>query len=145
VRARPIPSFLSALTAALLLAGGPAAFAQAPLAVRAWEGHLDLPTYEEGAPDANAPFDVFEPRKFNYPYTLRENLTDRRRPERWRTLNLENEHLKVSVLPDLGGHLYSCVDKATGAEMFYAQTAISSSTFRSRTTGPRRPPWTTRS
>jgi tetratricopeptide (TPR) repeat protein len=124
VRARTIPPCLSAFTAALVLLAGGTAYAQAPLAVRAWEGHLDLPTYEEGAPDANAPFDVFEPRKFNYPYTLRENLTDRRRPERWRTLNLENEHLKVSVLPDLGGHLYSCVDKATGAEMFYAQTAI---------------------
>jgi tetratricopeptide (TPR) repeat protein len=28
------------------------------------------------------------------------------------------------VLPDLGGHLYGCVDKANGAQMFYANTAI---------------------
>ena len=92
--------------------------------VRAWEGHLDLPTYEEGLPEVNPPFDLFETRRFNYPYTLRHALTDRRTIARWRTLHLENEYLKVTVLPDLGGHLYSCVDKATGEDLFYANTSI---------------------
>ena len=101
----------------------PAAAAPAP-AVRVWEGHLELPTYEEGLPDVNPPFDVFETQRFNYPYTLRHNLTDRRAVTSWRTLNLENEYLKVVVLPDLGGHLYSCVDKANGADMFYANGSI---------------------
>jgi tetratricopeptide (TPR) repeat protein len=93
-------------------------------AVRVWEGHLDLPTYEEGLPDVNPPFDVFESRRFNYPYTMRENLTDRRAVTHWRTLNLENEHLKVVVLPDLGGHLYSCIDKANGQDLFYGNGSI---------------------
>jgi tetratricopeptide (TPR) repeat protein len=109
----------------LLLATANVAGAQpSPAPATAWEGHVDLPTYEEGLPDVNPPFDAFESRRFNYPYTMREDLTDRRSVQRWRTLNLENEYLKVVVLPDLGGHLYSCVDKTTGAEMFYAQTAI---------------------
>ncbi len=43
---------------------------------------------------------------------------------RYHALFLENEYLKVIVLPELGGHLYSCVDKATGAEMFYANRSI---------------------
>ena len=30
----------------------------------------------------------------------------------------------MTVLPDLGGHVYSCIDKANGAEMFYANGAI---------------------
>ncbi|HEV7627317.1 MAG TPA: DUF5107 domain-containing protein, partial [Streptomyces sp.] len=102
----------------------PAAARTAATGVRVWEGHLDLPTYQEGLPDVNPPFDVFETQRFNYPYTLRQNLTDRRAPTRWRTLNLENEYLKVVVLPDLGGHLYSCVDKATGQDMFYANGSI---------------------
>jgi tetratricopeptide (TPR) repeat protein len=93
-------------------------------AVRAWQGHLDLPTYDEGPPDVNPPFDLFETRRFNYPYTLRENLTDQRRVQRWRALFLENEYLRVAVLPDLGGHLYSCLDKATGQDLFYANTSI---------------------
>ena len=49
---------------------------------------------------------------------------DRRSRVSWRTLNLENEYLRVTVLPDLGGHLYSCLDKRSGREMFYANTSI---------------------
>jgi tetratricopeptide (TPR) repeat protein len=108
----------SAAAAAPVRAGTPAA------AVRVWEGTMDIPTYEEGLPDVNPPFDVFQTRRFNYPYPLRENLTNRRSVQRWRTLNLENEYLRCSVLPDLGGHLYNCVDKSNGADMFYAQTAL---------------------
>src|SRR5688572_24593037 len=107
------------LVLALLAAADPA-----PGPVRAFEGHIDLPTYEEGLPDVNPPFDLFETRRLNYPYTLRENLTDTRTVARWRALFLENEYLKVTVLPDLGGHLYSCVDKATGEDLFYANTSI---------------------
>jgi tetratricopeptide (TPR) repeat protein len=114
---------MAALTIILSLAA-PQGGAPAPSAVRAWEGQLELPTYEEGAPDVNPPFDLFETRRYNYPYTLRENLTDHRVVARWRTLNLENEYLRCSVLPDLGGHLYGCVDKSNGAQMFYANTAV---------------------
>jgi tetratricopeptide (TPR) repeat protein len=114
-----------ALASATMTAGAAPAAAPAPATgVRVWEGTLDLPTYEEGLPDVNPPFDVFETQRFNYPYTLRHNLTDRRAVTPWRTLNLENEYLKVVVLPDLGGHLYSCVDKANGQDLFYANGSI---------------------
>ena len=84
-----------------------------------------MPTYEEDLPDVNPRFDLFARRPFLiYPYTARTNLTDRRASRAWRTLELENEHLKLVVLPDLGGRIYSCVDKATGAEMFYANPSI---------------------
>ena len=85
---------------------------------------MDLPTDEEGPPDVNPPFDIFTTGRFNYPYTLREALTGKQSVVRYRTLNLENEHLRVVVLPDLGGHLYSCVDKSNGAELFYANRSI---------------------
>jgi tetratricopeptide (TPR) repeat protein len=92
--------------------------------VRAWEGTITLPTYEEDPPDTNAPFDLFTTARFNYPYTIRDRLTSRRVLRRWRTLNLENEYLRCSVLPDLGGHLYTCTDKVNGQDLFYANTAI---------------------
>ena len=95
-----------------------------PQAARAWEGTLALPTYEEGLPDANPPFDLVLDRRFSYPYTLRMNLTDRRVTREWRALYLENEYLRCAVLPDLGGHLYNCTDKVNGAEMFYANPSI---------------------
>jgi len=91
---------------------------------RAWQDTLTIPTYVEGLPDPNPPFDFFAPQRVNYPYTIRNNLTDRREPRVWRTLVLENEYLRCVVLPDLGGHLYSCRDKVNGAEVFYANPSI---------------------
>ena len=92
--------------------------------VRVWQGTLTLPTYEEGMPDPNPPFDQFTNNKFNYPYVLRENLTNRRANHDWRAVYLENEYLKCSVLPDIGGHLYTCIDKLSGQSMFYANSSI---------------------
>jgi tetratricopeptide (TPR) repeat protein len=92
--------------------------------VRVWQGTLTLPTYEEGLPDPNPPFDQFTTNRFNYPYTLRNNLTSRRTDHAWRAIYLENEYLKCSVLPDIGGHLYTCVDKISGKPMFYANPSI---------------------
>jgi hypothetical protein len=75
-------------------------------------------------PDPNPPFDQLATNRFNYPYTLRTHLTDRRRNHDWRAVFLENEYLKCTVLPDLGGHLYTCVDKINGQPMFYANPSI---------------------
>ncbi|HEX4488508.1 MAG TPA: DUF5107 domain-containing protein [Terriglobales bacterium] len=92
--------------------------------VRVWQGTLTLPTYEEDLPDPNPPFDQFTTNKFNYPYTLRTNLTSRRVDHAWRAVYLENEYLKCSVLPDIGGHLYTCTDKISGQSMFYDNPSI---------------------
>ena len=92
--------------------------------VRVWEGVLNLPTYEEGLPDPNPPFDQFAAGRFNYPYTLRKEITEQRVEHRWRAIYFENEYLKCSVLPDLGGHIYTCIDKITGQPMFYANPSI---------------------
>jgi len=92
--------------------------------VRVWQGTLSLPAYEEGPPDPNPPFDQFATTRFNYPYTLRTNVTARRTDHQWRAIFLENEYLKCSILPDLGGHLYTCVDKINNRAMFYANPSI---------------------
>jgi tetratricopeptide (TPR) repeat protein len=92
--------------------------------VRVWQGTLSLPTYDEGLPDPNPPFDQFATTRFNYPYTLRTNVTARRTDHQWRAIFLENEYLKCSILPDLGGHLYTCVDKINNRPMFYANPSI---------------------
>ena len=93
-------------------------------AVHVWRGSIQIPTYAEDAPNPNPPFDLFSFGRFNYPYPMRDGLTNRRELVSWRSLHLENEYLRLTVLPDLGGHLYSCLDKRTGREMFYANTAI---------------------
>jgi hypothetical protein len=99
-------------------------FSSATAQVKVWQGTLTLPTYEEGAPDPNPPFDQYANSRFNYPYTLRDRLTDQRRDHAWRAIFLENEYLKCSVLPDLGGHVYTCTDKISGQPMFYENPSI---------------------
>lgn len=110
--------FFAVFSALLLMICGASA------QVRVWQGTLTLPTYEEGHPDPNPPFDQYANGRFNYPYTLRHNLTNRRTDHPWRAVFLENEYLKCSVLPDIGGHLYTCVDKISGQPMFYANPSI---------------------
>jgi tetratricopeptide (TPR) repeat protein len=92
--------------------------------VRVWQGTVQLPTYVEGPANPNPPFDLFTVGRFNYPYPLRDSLTDKRELVSWRSLHLENEYLRLTVLPDLGGHIYSCLDKRNGQQMFYTNTAI---------------------
>ncbi|HEY7304995.1 MAG TPA: DUF5107 domain-containing protein [Bryobacteraceae bacterium] len=92
--------------------------------VHVWQGALTLPVYEEGSPDPNPPFDLYATTRFNYPYTIRDNLTNRREDHALRAIYLENEYLKCSVLPDIGGHLYTCIDKISGQPMFYANPSI---------------------
>ncbi len=97
-----------------------------PLAaqVKVWQGTLTLPTYEEGQPDPNPPFDIYATNRINYPYTMRTNLTGVKADHAWRAIFLENEYLKCTVLPDIGGRLYTCIDKISGQPMFYANPSI---------------------
>jgi len=99
--------------------------------VRVWQDTVTFPTYREKPPDAIPPFDQFAIAGTGvhsvYPYTLRENMTDQKYDAPWRVLHLENQYLHCMVLPDLGGHLYTCRDKLSGASVFYANTAIKKS------------------
>ncbi len=88
------------------------------------EGTLSLPVYDEGPANPNPPFDEYASTKFNYPYPLRDNLTQHRSIHPLRALWLENEYLKCAVLPDLGGHVYTCTDKINGVPMFYENPSI---------------------
>ena len=68
------------------------AFSSVHAQVRVWQGTLTLPTYEEGLPDSKPPFDQFAGNRFNYPYTLRTNLTSQSADHEWRAVYLENEY-----------------------------------------------------
>ncbi len=102
----------------------PLAACAAESAVRVWEASLALPTWEEGPPDPMPHFAALGADRPWYPYPDRSSLGKQSRTETWRTLNLENEYLTCVVLPDLGGHLYSCRDKLSGYEMFHPNPSI---------------------
>ena len=92
--------------------------------VQVYEGSLTLPFYEEGPPNPNPPFDLYATSRFNYPYVLRDNLTSHREDRTFRAVYLENEYLKCTVLPDVGGHVYSCLDNIDNVPMFYQNPSI---------------------
>jgi len=96
--------------------------------VRAWEEPLVIPTYRVGSPDPNPMFFTHESyqgaQKKIYPYPLLDNLTDAREDKTYRALYLENEYIKLSMLPEIGGRLFSAVDKTNNYDFFYHQHAI---------------------
>jgi tetratricopeptide (TPR) repeat protein len=91
--------------------------------VRAWEGTLQLPTYLLGDEDPSPPFPLVN-RHNVYPYTMLDDLTDRREPKTYKAIFLENEFLKAIVLPEMGGRLYSLYDKVTKREVLYRNNVV---------------------
>jgi len=94
-------------------------------AARVWEAPLVIPTYELGPPDPNPPlFDRRTRGRPTYPYPLLDNLTNQRIDKRYRAVFLENEFLRVTVLPELGGKLYAIYDKTAGRDVLYTNHVI---------------------
>ena len=93
--------------------------------VKAWEDKILIPTYKRGSEDQNPPI-LINRRNFIhpgssiiYPYPMQDNLTDICEDRYWNALFLENDFLLIIVLPELGGHILSVLDKATEEEALY--------------------------
>lgn len=96
--------------------------------VKMWEGTIDLPTYRVSAPE-KAPlferdFAYQRAKRGVYPYAMNDNPTNVKVDSTHRALFLENDYLKVCVLPDIGGRLLYATDKTDGYEIFYRQHVI---------------------
>jgi tetratricopeptide (TPR) repeat protein len=93
--------------------------------VRAWEGPLTIPTYKLGPADPNPPFPLVS-KKPAYPYTILDDLTNNRVPVpvTYRAIYLENRYLKIIILPQLGGHVYSMFDKINHRQVLYHYRVI---------------------
>ncbi|MCL4195572.1 MAG: DUF5107 domain-containing protein, partial [Thermoguttaceae bacterium] len=100
--------------------------------VKAWEGMMTIPTYpwEE---DVNPKFWAMEgPARLSttvkgaitYPYTMQDHLSRTKVDRSYKALWLENEFLKVTCLPELGGRLFSVLDKTENKEMFHFNRVI---------------------
>ncbi|MDR0756297.1 MAG: DUF5107 domain-containing protein, partial [Tannerella sp.] len=115
------------LSAILLLwsAGATPVFAQG---VTLEKKPLTLPAYRTGTPDVNPIF--FTGRTYQgaqghiYPYPLIDILTDNRTDKTYEALYVENDYVKVCVVPELGGRIFSATDKTNDYEFFYRQTGI---------------------
>ncbi len=96
--------------------------------VRIWEAPLVVPTYPAAAPDPAPLF--YEGRTYQgakgpiYPYPIIDKLSDAREDRTYRAVYLENEYLKICVLPELGGRIFEAIDKTNGYNFFYRQHVI---------------------
>lgn len=59
-----------------------------------------------------------------YPYLMQNRFTRDRRPTDLTCVELRNEHLCARFLPELGGRLWSLVDRATGRELVYRNRVV---------------------
>ena len=99
-------------------------FAGVSSAARVWEAPLVIPTYELGPPDPNPALLDSGERRPIYPYPALDSLTNHRIEKTYKAVYLENEYLKVTVLPEIGGHLYAIFDKAANREVLYTNHVI---------------------
>src|SRR3990170_1464934 len=100
--------------------------------VKAWEGTVTIPTYgwaEDVNPklwalESQAKFSITVKGSIVYPYTMQDHLSRTKQDRTYKALFLENEYLKVTCLPELGGRLHSVFDKTQGKEMFHYNSVI---------------------
>lgn len=97
-------------------------------AVRIWEEEVSIPTYEVGAPDKNPMF--LEKRVYQgssgklYPYPTTETISTQKKDKIWHAVYLENEYLKIMVLPELGGRIQRAYDKTNDYDFVYYNHVI---------------------
>ena len=96
--------------------------------VRAWEEDIGIPTYLAGAPEPNPIFDLGRnsqgARGIIYPYPLYDSLTHQKVDKTYKIVYLENEYIRIGVLPEIGGRLFEGIDKTNGYNFIYRQHVI---------------------
>lgn len=99
-----------------------------PTPVNVWTEPLVLPTYEPAPPDRNPMF--LERRVYQgssgrvYPLPFIDRIAEHATPRPWQAVWLENEYLRVLVLPELGGRVHALEDRTNGYELIYRQPVI---------------------
>lgn len=96
--------------------------------VRAWKEDIMLPTYETGEEEKNPIF--LEKRVYQgssgmvYPYPVVEKVSDEKKDRQYKALFLENEYIKVMILPELGGRVQMAYDKVKKRHFVYYNQVI---------------------
>ncbi len=99
-----------------------------PSKVRFWTDDLVIPTYLPAPPDRNPMF--LEKRVYQgssgrvYPLPFTDRIAEKPVAKKWQALWIENEFLRVLVLPELGGRIHAILDKTNGYDLIYNQHVI---------------------
>lgn len=96
--------------------------------VNVWEEDILLPTYGIGKPEKNPMF--LEKRVYQgssgvvYPYPVIEKIEDTCKDKSYHAIYLENEYIKVMILPELGGRVQMAFDKIKNRHFIYYNHVI---------------------
>ncbi len=99
-----------------------------PRMVKVWQEQLTIPTYPIGQPDRNPMF--LEKRVYQgssgvvYPHAVIDKVGDKPEDREYMALFLENEYLKIMILPELGGRVQMALDKTNGYHFVYYNRVI---------------------
>ena len=112
--------------ASTFLSGPPAQAQTAKDSPRVWEAPLMIPTYELGPPNPYPALLDGQRRKWRpvYPYPFLDALNTKRTEKNHKAVYLENEYLRVTVLPELGGHVYQIFDKTLNRDVLYSNPVM---------------------
>lgn len=96
--------------------------------VKAWEELVTIPSYPEQAPDKNPMF--FEKRVYQgssgkvYPNAFTDRVSNEKSDKTYRAVFLENDYVRLMILPEIGGRIHVGQDKINGYDFFYRQNVI---------------------
>jgi len=97
-------------------------------AVKAWHEPVMLRTYLPAAPDPNPLF--LEKRVYQgssgkvYPLPVIDRVATTACDHAWQAVHLENEYLRIMILPEIGGRIHVGYDKVNDYDFFYRQNVI---------------------
>lgn len=92
------------------------------------ENFVSYPTYEPMAPDKHPMF--LDKRVYQgssgkvYPLPVYNRIASKPKQRKWKAVHLENEFIKIMVLPEIGGRIHIGQDKTNGYDFFYKQNVI---------------------
>lgn len=96
--------------------------------VKVWEEKVTIPTYPVGKPDKNPMF--LEKRVYQgssgkvYPHTVIDKIFDNKMDKEYTAVFLENDYIKVMILPEIGGRIQRATDKTNGYDFVYYNHVI---------------------
>ena len=106
----------------------PAAPKELTGAVKAWTEPVSIPTFAPLDPDRNPMF--IEKRVYQgssgrvYPLPFYDRIADFPQDRAWAAVHLENEFVRVMILPELGGRIHMARDKTNNYDFIYRQDVI---------------------
>jgi tetratricopeptide (TPR) repeat protein len=59
-----------------------------------------------------------------YPYFRFDGFTDKPIQKEWKVVELENDYIKITILPEIGGKIWSATEKSTGKDFVYNNHVI---------------------